>query len=140
MFGRERELTLGDAFLDWAAERLSVLLLEGEAGIGKTTVWRELTRRAEERGVRVLSCRAVEAETKLALSAVGDLFAPVPDEAFTALPEPQRRALDVALLRLDAGGRETDARTLATAVRSLLAWLGEAGPAPTSPGSRRQPS
>jgi hypothetical protein len=37
--GRERELSLAEEFLDSAGERFSVLVVEGEAGIGKTTVW-----------------------------------------------------------------------------------------------------
>jgi hypothetical protein len=36
--GRERELSLAEGFLGSAGERFSVLVLEGEAGIGKTTV------------------------------------------------------------------------------------------------------
>ena len=48
--GRERELSLAEEFLDSASERFAVLVLEGEPGIGKTTVWRATVRRAEERG------------------------------------------------------------------------------------------
>ena len=78
-----------------------MLLLEGEAGIGKTTVWREVIRQAQERSFLVLSCRPAAAEAKLGLSAVADLLEPVPEAAFGTLLEPQRPALDVALL----GGR-----------------------------------
>jgi hypothetical protein len=49
IFGRERELSLAGEFLDSARERLSVLAFEGEAGIGKTTVWRETVRLTEAR-------------------------------------------------------------------------------------------
>ena len=123
VFGREEELALGDAFLDSAAERLSVLRLEGEAGIGKTTVWREVVRRAAERGHLVLSCRPAETETKLALSALADLLEPVPEAPFAALPPPQREALEIALLRARPGPEPLGPRPLATAVRSLLAGL-----------------
>jgi DNA-binding CsgD family transcriptional regulator len=128
LFGRDSELALADSFLESASERFGVLLLEGEAGIGKTTLWREVARRAQERGIRVLAARPAEAETKLALSAVADLFAPVPAGAFAQLPGPQRRALEVALLRADAGTAPLDRRTLGTAVRSLLAELRAEGP------------
>jgi hypothetical protein len=106
--GRERELALADGFLVSAAQRFGVLVVEGEAGIGKTTVWREIARRAEGRGFRVLAARPAQAETKLALSAIADLLEPVPLEVFAALPEPQRRALDVALLRVAPAGAALD--------------------------------
>jgi predicted ATPase len=39
VIGRERELGALTAFLDGPGPGLSVLLLDGEAGIGKSTVW-----------------------------------------------------------------------------------------------------
>jgi DNA-binding CsgD family transcriptional regulator len=128
VLGRERELSLAEEFLDSAGERFAVLLLEGEAGIGKTTVWREVVRRAEERSSLVLCCRPAQTEAKLSLSAVADLLEPVPEAAFGALPEPQRRALEVALLRADSGNAVADQRTLATAVRALLMELASVAP------------
>jgi len=125
--GRERELSLAGEFLDSARERFAVLALEGEAGIGKTTVWREVVRLAEERGFRVLACRPAQAEARLTFSALTDLLEPVPEDAFEALSEAQRRALDVALLRTDPGEAAVDRRTVGTAVRSLLAELASAG-------------
>jgi len=121
--GRENELSLAEEFLDSAGERFAVLLFEGEAGIGKTTVWREIIRRAQERGHLVLSCRPAETEAKLSLSAVADLLEAVPEAAFSVLPTPQRRALDVALFRADPGNAVAEQRTVATAVRSLLTEL-----------------
>lgn len=128
VFGRDAELALADTFLDAAEDRFSVLLFEGEAGIGKTTVWREVARRAAGRGFRVLSCEPAKAESELALSGLADLLGPVPAGALAALPDPQRRALDVALLRAEPGGARVDQRTLGTAVRSLLAGLSAEGP------------
>jgi DNA-binding CsgD family transcriptional regulator len=119
---------LADSFLEEARERFHVLRFDGEAGIGKTTVWREVVARARERGFRVLSCRPAATETKLALSAIADLLEPVPSPAFTALPEPQRRALEMALLRAVPARAPLDPRTLGTAVRSLLAQLGAERP------------
>ena len=126
--GRERELSLAEEFLDSAAERFAALVLEGEPGIGKTTVWREVVRRAQERSFLVLSCRPAATEAKLGLAAVADLLEPVPETAFDALVEPQRRALDVALLRADPGKSVADPRTVATAVRSVLLELGSEAP------------
>jgi predicted ATPase len=85
--GREHELSLAERLLDSARQRFTVLVLEGEAGIGKTALWREIVRRAEERQFVVLSCRPAETEAKLGLSAVADLIEPVPRAAFGVLPE-----------------------------------------------------
>jgi DNA-binding CsgD family transcriptional regulator len=128
VFGRDEELRLGDAFLADARERFSALALEGEAGVGKTTVWAEVVRRADDAGFRVLSCRPAETETKFALSALADLLEGVPDSALDALPELQRRALEVALLRAEATGEAAQPRTLSTAVRSLLGELSAGRP------------
>jgi DNA-binding CsgD family transcriptional regulator len=124
MFGRHAELDRADGFLDAGGERFAALLVDGEAGIGKTTLWSEVVRRAEERGFRVLSARPAEAEAKFALSAVADLLERVPGEAFAALPGPQRRALDIALLRVEPAATPLDPRIVGTAVRSVLRELG----------------
>ncbi|MBA2633831.1 MAG: hypothetical protein H0U86_12675 [Chloroflexi bacterium] len=41
MAGRDPERAAVDRLLDAASARLAALVLEGEAGIGKTTVWRD---------------------------------------------------------------------------------------------------
>jgi len=119
--GRSEELALVDEFL--ADGRASQLVLAGEAGIGKTTVWQAAIRRAEEMGLRVLAARPVEAEAKLAFSGLSDLFEDVPAQALDGLPAPQRRALAVALLRADPQ-EQPDPRAVAAAVRSGLVFLG----------------
>lgn len=119
-FGREHELTIVQTFIEGATERFSALVFEGAPGIGKTTVWRAAIQRAQERGFRSLCCRPAERETKLALSAVADLLEKVPEEVFGAIPVPQRRALEAARLRIDPGDAPEQARTLPTAVRSVL--------------------
>ena len=45
--GRDAELAALDAFLTSAQSEFSLLTLEGEPGIGKTTIWREALRRAK---------------------------------------------------------------------------------------------
>lgn len=128
IFGREHELARADAFLRSAEYQFSVLRLHGEAGIGKTTLWREVSRRAQSSSFRVLSCRPAEAEAKLALSALADLMEPIGNGILAALPEPQRHALEVALLRVEPTAAGPDPRALATAVRSLLASLSAEAP------------
>ena len=47
VIGREREIAVVSAFLDSIAHGSQALLLQGEAGIGKSTVWFEAVRLAE---------------------------------------------------------------------------------------------
>ena len=76
--GREVEIAAIEASL--AAERPhpTGLLIEGEAGIGKTTVWREYVRRARARGLCVLATSATESEVKLSFAGLSDLLSSVP--------------------------------------------------------------
>ena len=99
LVGRQRELAEIDRFLDGSQKDLHALLLSGQAGIGKTTLWREALTRAQDRGFRVLTCRPTEVETQLSFAALVDLLGEPADEFLPQLPEPQRDALEAALLR-----------------------------------------
>jgi len=118
--GRDEELAAADRFLDAVPAGLCAFVLEGEPGIGKTTVWREAVRRTEERGFRVLSCRPAEAEAKLSFAGLGDLLAGVDDSTLDAIPAPQRNAVEIALLRREPSGAPPDKRAIAVAVLSAL--------------------
>src|SRR2546425_12715153 len=104
IFGRDDEFLRVSAFLDAIPHGPRALLLEGQAGVGKTTVWRWALERARAAGYRVLSCRPAEAEAKYSYAALGDLLDGVGKDDLPDLPAPQRRALDVALLRDDEQG------------------------------------
>src|SRR5262245_64183609 len=97
--GRGGELAAVSAFLEPGADRPPVLVVEGEAGLGKTTLCRFASAEAAERGYRVLGCGPVEAEFELSFAALRDLVTAVFDDLDGALPEPQRHALSVVLLR-----------------------------------------
>lgn len=127
VIGRDEELSALRAFLDRPAggEGPGALVLEGEAGIGKSTLWLAAVERARERGLRVLSSRPAEAERALVHAGLGDLFDGVLEEVLPALTAPRRRALEVALLVEDAAGRPVDQRALGVAVRSALQLLAE---------------
>jgi len=125
VIGRERELAAVGRLLERGSSGFAALVLEGEAGIGKTTVWREAVRVAEDAGYEVLGSRPAEAETALAFASLADLLEPVADHRLDELPEPQRDALEAALLRRRAVGRRADARTVGAAVRSILRVAGE---------------
>ena len=103
------------------------LVIEGEPGIGKTTVWLEAVRMAGKRGYRVLRARPAEAEADLSFAALGDLVGSVLHDIGDALPPPQRVALEVALLRREADA-PPDPLTTATALLSVLTVLSSRGP------------
>ncbi|MFL6066934.1 MAG: ATP-binding protein [Gaiellaceae bacterium] len=122
--GREEELVSVHAFIGAAEGGAAAFVLEGEAGIGKSTLWLAGVERARSRGMRVLLSRPAEAERGLAHAGLGDLFEDVAD-VLPALPAPRRRALEVALLLDEASDDAVDRRSLAVAVRSLLELLSE---------------
>jgi hypothetical protein len=59
--GRERELATIARLLESPEQGLRALVIEGEPGIGKTTVWEGVFAQAAERGYQLLSCRPSEA-------------------------------------------------------------------------------
>jgi DNA-binding NarL/FixJ family response regulator len=120
--GRASELAAIGAFLDSAADGPCALVIAGEPGIGKTTLWREGVREGRARSLAVLTCAPGELETKLTYSGLGDLFDAVPEEALAGLFPPQRQALDHALLR-ETAGVAPDQRAVAVAVLATLQRL-----------------
>jgi primosomal protein N' len=76
--GREAELAAIERLLADSQKRFSALLLEGEAGIGKTTVFREALKTAAANDFHVLACRPGASEATMALAAIGDLLEDVP--------------------------------------------------------------
>jgi len=122
LVGRDEELRRLDVFLNDAAGGPEAIALVGEAGIGKTTLWRAAVERSRAHGFRVLQARPAEAERELSFAALGDLLADVHDE-ISGLPSPQRRALRVALLLEELRGTPPDGRAVATALSTLLATL-----------------
>jgi hypothetical protein len=118
----------GERFLDRLASAPAAVVFEGRPGIGKTTVWRQVLERGAARSHTALSCRPVEAETKLAFASIADLLEPVAGSILPQLPDPQRLALDVALLRTSAPGTPPSARAVATAVLWALRLLAGAAP------------
>ena len=126
MIGREREIGAVSAFLDPLRDGSQALLLEGEAGIGKSTVWFEGVRLAEARAYRVLRARPAESEARLSYAVLADLVGPVFDETRAALPAPQERALAATLLRV-ATDEPADPRTTATALVGVLGELAREG-------------
>ena len=119
LIGRDEELQRVQRFLDRAGAR--TLLIAGEAGVGKTSLWQTAVGRAEAAGMGALAARPTEAETSFAHAALGDLLGPHP-EVLEDLPAPQRRALEVALLvaeRREAPDQQAVALATLAALRAL---------------------
>ena len=122
MIGRDRELEAIAALFE-RRQSAPVLLIEGEAGLGKTTLLRACVEEGRARKYRVLSCAPTRSETQLSLSAVRDLIEAVFDEIAGEIPAPQRRALAVTLLREDPGEAPPQPDAIAVAFLSALRAL-----------------
>jgi DNA-binding CsgD family transcriptional regulator len=117
LIGREEELR---AAVTAFATLPALVALEGEAGIGKSSIWRAVLEELGADGAVVLSARPAEAETHLSYAGIADLLEPVLDDSLAELPTPQRQALEAALHRAEAEGRAPDQAAIAFAVLGTL--------------------
>ena len=115
-------------FLDLVPSQPCALIVEGDPGIGKTTLWLDALTRARGRGFRVLTSRAAVAESVLAYTALADLLSDVDESIWADLPTPQRQGLDAALLRSRDDAQDTDARAVAAAFVAVIGRLVAQGP------------
>ena len=109
-------------FLDTSAADPRALVLEGHAGIGKSTLWLGAVDAARQRGRRVLITRPTEAEQGLAFAGLGDILESVADEVLASLLPPRRAALEAALL-LGEARTDVHPRAVGVAVRDALALV-----------------
>lgn len=100
-----------------------VLVLRGQAGVGKTALLRHLPTAAS--GCRIAQAAGVESEMELAFAGLHTLCAPMLD-GLGKLPSPQRDALSVAFGLSD--GPPPDRFLVGLAVLSLLADTAEERP------------
>lgn len=126
--GRDAEIAQLGGFLDRAERGPTALLLEGQAGIGKTTLWRWTLAAAKRRGVTVLSASPAAAETALSFAALDDLLEPVLGDVLPRLLAPRRSALEAALLLSNGEERPPELHAIAAALRDAIRLLGERGP------------
>jgi DNA-binding CsgD family transcriptional regulator len=124
--GRQEELAEVDDFLAAARAEPRALVIAGEAGIGKTRIWKEGLGRSQADGARILVSRPGGADVTLAFAGLADLLRDVDGETLGELPPPQRRALAVALML--ESGQPPDELTVAAAFLGIVRRLAAATP------------
>ena len=102
--GRIDERGALDAFLTDELPELRALLIDGEPGIGKTTLLHELLAAARDRDYPILSCRPTRSEMDLSYVGLMELIQGLDDEVVQSLPAPQARLLRVILRKEDPEG------------------------------------
>jgi predicted ATPase len=124
--GRDAELARLRQLVDPVPVSSEVLLVTGEAGIGKTLLLADTADRAQLAGTRVMQVAGRESESRLAFAGLHQLLRPVLSAA-KGLPERQAQALYRALgLSADAG--QPDPLLTGGAVLNLLSDLSERSP------------
>jgi DNA-binding CsgD family transcriptional regulator len=114
--GRREERAVLDGLLGEArAGGSGVLVLRGEAGVGKTALLEHASESASD--FRMLRAVGVESEMELAFAALHQVCAPV-DDFVDRLPAPQREALDVTFAV--SAGAAPDRFLVALATLSLF--------------------
>ena len=128
VIGRERELGVVEAFVAAADGPPASLVLEGVAGIGKTSLWAAGVSAASRCGVAVRASRCTAADAAWAFSGLGDLLEAIPEDLLARLPEVQRRALSSALLLESPTVVSPGDRVVGVAVLGVLRLLTRSAP------------
>src|SRR5580658_7207255 len=126
IFGREAGLARLRGLMEQVPLAGQVLLVTGEAGMGKTVLLADAVGRARSAGVRVLSVTGRESESRLAFAGLHQLLRPVLSSA-VGLPGRQAQALTGAL-GLAADLTVPDPLLTGVAVLTLLSDLSERSP------------
>jgi predicted ATPase len=126
--GRSSELSALQGLLDATASGPAALILEGDPGIGKTTLFDAARELAAERGFRVLAATPTSSEVRLAHAGLADLLAGVEERDLAVLSGVQRAALDAALLRGSGATQPPDRRAVAVALLNVVEGLALAAP------------
>ena len=128
LVGREDEFARVFEFVSQASEGPRAMVIRGEAGIGKTTLWRAAIESEEAQRLTVLSARCVEAELPLGLAGLSDLLQDVLPAVGEALADHERSALAVAIGLEAPREGQRDAIALPRAFLALLRALAREGP------------
>src|SRR5919201_6562070 len=126
VIGRGAELAALNGFLRAEGHSAGALVLEGEAGIGKTTLWRAGIEMACS-SYRVLVARAAASEVESPFATLAELLDERAAGVLPNLPLPQRRALEVALLLTEPGEAAPQPHAIASGFLSAVRLLAAEG-------------
>jgi DNA-binding CsgD family transcriptional regulator len=128
LVGRPSETSAVTLFLDSTPRRPSSLVVEGEPGIGKTTLWLAALDQARALGFRILSTRTAAVESGLAYASLADLLRGIGAATLDALPGPQKVAIDRIMLRSSSEDAGTDQHAVSAAFLTVIEMLRESSP------------
>ena len=117
--GRNDEVEVLAAFVADEEREPRALLIEGEPGIGKTTLWQHLQASAAERGWVTLAHRPVRSEMDLSYAGLVELLDGIDGTVVSGLPAPQARVLRM-VLRKEEPDEAFDRLSLSLAVVTAL--------------------
>lgn len=124
MLARDVETHALAELLERVHDGPSALIIEGEAGIGKTTLVLSAVELAADAGFQVLLARGAQAEVSYAYSALVDLLSRVDPADLAALADGARAALERAASGIaGSGAAATDERMVANAFHLLIQHL-----------------
>jgi DNA-binding NarL/FixJ family response regulator len=103
------------------------LAVQGEAGAGKSTLWRAGVEAAVADGYRLLRSEPSATETDMSFAGLSDLLTEVLPTVASDIPVPQLEALEVALLLRAAGSQPPNANAVGLAVLACLRACTSAG-------------
>ena len=106
----------------------AALAIQGEAGAGKSTLWRAGLEAAAAAGHRLLRSEPSASETDLSFAGLADLLSGVLPRVAAQIPVPQREALEIALLLRPAGDEPPTAHAIGLALLTALRACVSSGP------------
>ena len=124
--GRQRQLGRLRTLIDRAPEQGQVLVLLGEAGIGKSTLLANAAQEARAAGMRVLWATGRESETNIAFAGLHRLLSPV----LGAAADLERRQARALLGALGLAGEPAAADLLGTGLATLTLLSDSSVPVP----------
>ncbi len=123
IIGRDAEIARLENFAGAKEKTPTAVVIAGGPGIGKTTLWQHGVHAARSRSLLILEARPAEAEAGLPFAALGDLIEDHLADVLPALPGPQRRALEVALLLRPDDEAPPDQRAVGMALLNAIRTL-----------------